>query len=38
LPSAISGEALAEGEILPLFAAARWAPSSYNAQPGYFVI
>jgi nitroreductase len=33
----MSGEPLAEEEFLPLFEAARWAPSSYNNQPWRFV-
>lgn len=36
-PRAMSGEALTNDEIMPLFEAARWAPSSYNAQPWRFV-
>ena len=32
-PRAMSGEALAEEELLTLFEAARWAPSSFNNQP-----
>jgi len=32
-PRAMSGEALSEAELLPLFEAARWAPSSMNFQP-----
>jgi len=32
-PRAMSGEEVAEGELLTLFEAARWAPSSYNNQP-----
>ena len=36
-PRAMSGEALAETELMSLFEAARWAPSSYNAQPWRFV-
>ncbi len=32
-PRAMSGEGLAEEELLTLFEAARWAPSSYNNQP-----
>jgi len=32
-PRAMSGEAIATDELLRLFEAARWAPSSYNAQP-----
>ena len=29
----MSGELLTDDELMPLFEAARWAPSSYNAQP-----
>lgn len=32
-PRAMSGESLSDEELFPLFEAARWAPSSYNAQP-----
>lgn len=32
-PRAMSGEEMTEAELLPLFEAARWAPSSYNNQP-----
>src|SRR5258708_3564617 len=32
-PRAMSGEELTEAELLTLFEAARWAPSSYNNQP-----
>lgn len=32
-PRAMSGEPLSDDELFPLFEAARWAPSSYNAQP-----
>jgi nitroreductase len=32
-PRAMSGEAVGEEELLTLFEAARWAPSSYNNQP-----
>jgi nitroreductase len=32
-PRALSGEALTEEELMTLFEAARWAPSSYNNQP-----
>jgi nitroreductase len=32
-PRAMSGEAVSEEELLTLFEAARWAPSSYNNQP-----
>ncbi|MDQ3805438.1 MAG: nitroreductase family protein [Acidobacteriota bacterium] len=32
-PRAMSGEEIAEEDLLTLFEAARWAPSSYNNQP-----
>jgi nitroreductase len=32
-PRAMSGEEITETELLTLFEAARWAPSSYNGQP-----
>ncbi|MEP6822375.1 MAG: nitroreductase family protein [Chthoniobacterales bacterium] len=32
-PRAMSGESIPNPELLRLFEAARWAPSSYNAQP-----
>jgi nitroreductase len=32
-PRAMSGEAVAEHDLMVLFEAARWAPSSYNNQP-----
>jgi len=32
-PRAMSGEGVSEEELLTLFEAARWAPSSYNNQP-----
>jgi len=32
-PRAMSGEAISQEELMVLFEAARWAPSSYNAQP-----
>jgi nitroreductase len=32
-PRAMTGEAISEEELLSLFEAARWAPSSYNNQP-----
>ncbi|HSX38278.1 MAG TPA: nitroreductase family protein [Chlamydiales bacterium] len=32
-PRAMTGEPLSDSELFPLFEAARWAPSSYNAQP-----
>jgi nitroreductase len=36
-PRSMSGEALNDDEIMPLFEAARWAPSSYNNQPWRFI-
>ena len=36
-PRAMSGEELSDKELLPLFEAARWAPSSYNGQPWRFL-
>lgn len=36
-PRAMSGEALSEAELLTLFEAARWAPSSGNFQPWRFL-
>lgn len=35
-PRAMTGEALSDGEILTLFEAARWAPSTYNEQEWRF--
>ncbi|HEX8560597.1 MAG TPA: nitroreductase family protein [Pyrinomonadaceae bacterium] len=32
-PRALSGEAVSDEELMTLFEAARWAPSSYNNQP-----
>jgi nitroreductase len=32
-PRAMSGEAIAEADLMSLFEAARWAPSSFNNQP-----
>ena len=32
-PRAMTGEPLSDEELMPLFEAARWAPSSYNGQP-----
>jgi len=32
-PRAMTGEAIAREDLMSLFEAARWAPSSYNAQP-----
>ena len=36
-PRAFSGESIAEDVLMTLLEAARWAPSSYNAQPWRFV-
>ena len=36
-PRAMSGEEISEQELMTLFEAARWAPSSYNAQPWRFL-
>ena len=36
-PRAMSGEALTRDDLLPLFEAARWAPSCANSQPWRFV-
>jgi nitroreductase len=36
-PRAMSGEALSEEELLTLFEAARWAPSTYNEQEWRFL-
>lgn len=36
-PRAMSGEPLTDQELMTLFEAARWAPSSYNAQPWRFI-
>ncbi len=36
-PRAMSGEPVSERELLTLFEAARWAPSSYNEQPWRFL-
>ena len=33
----MTGEAMSEEELAPLFEAARWAPSAYNAQPWKFL-
>lgn len=32
-PRAMTGEEMSDDELMPLFEAARWAPSSYNEQP-----
>jgi len=36
-PRAFTGEAISEADLLTLFEAARWAPSSYNSQPWRFL-
>ncbi len=36
-PRVMSGEEMTDEELRPLFEAARWAPSSYNAQPWRFL-
>jgi nitroreductase len=36
-PRAMSGEAISEDELNALLEAARWAPSSYNAQPWRYI-
>ena len=36
-PRALSGEAIPEAELMTIFEAARWAPSSYNSQPWRFI-
>lgn len=36
-PRAMSGEAISDGEMLTLFEAARWAPSTYNEQEWRFL-
>lgn len=36
-PRAMSGEGITQSELDALFEAARWAPSSYNAQPWRFI-
>ena len=36
-PRAMTGEEMSDAELLPLFEAARWAPSSYNNQPWRFL-
>lgn len=37
-PRSMTGEPLEDDELLPLFEAARWAPSSYNAQLWRFLV
>lgn len=34
---AMSGESIADAELMSLFDAARWAPSEYNKQPWHFI-
>ncbi len=36
-PRAMSGEALSDAQLMVLFEAAKWAPSSYNNQPWRFL-
>jgi len=36
-PRAMTGEKISKNELMTLFEAARWAPSSYNGQPWRFV-
>jgi len=36
-PRAMSGEEMSDEELMTLFEAARWAPSSYNNQPWRFI-
>ena len=36
-PRAFTGEDISEAELMTLFEAARWAPSSYNSQPWRFI-
>ena len=36
-PRAMSGEGISDEDLMPLFEAARWAPSSFNGQPWRFV-
>ena len=36
-PRAMSGESISDGELLTLFEAARWAPSTYNEQEWRFL-
>ncbi len=37
-PRAMSGGSLSDEELMPLFEAARWAPSSFNGQPWRFIL
>jgi nitroreductase len=36
-PRSMTGEEMSDQELLPLFEAARWSPSSYNNQPWHFL-
>ena len=36
-PRAFTGESIGEADLMAMFEAARWAPSSYNSQPWRFV-
>ena len=36
-PRSMTGEEMGDDELMPLFEAARWAPSSYNNQPWRFL-
>ncbi len=36
-PRAMTGEEMTDEELMPLFEAARWSPSSYNNQPWRFI-
>lgn len=36
-PRAFTGEEISEADLMTMFEAARWAPSSYNSQPWRFV-
>ncbi len=36
-PRAMSGESITQNDLMTLFEAARWAPSSYNNQPWKFI-
>lgn len=36
-PRALSGASISDQELMTLFEAARWAPSSYNNQPWHFI-
>ncbi|MEK6894565.1 MAG: nitroreductase family protein [Nanoarchaeota archaeon] len=36
-PRSMSGEEISDSELMSLFEAARWAPSSYNSQPWRFI-